>query len=74
MSLKEDGIQKNTQTKLTDLKKRITLVEGQRKALYRKHEKDKIINSKKEKQLEQEVSTAQRSLISSLTTAGSAAQ
>ena len=42
--------------------------------MYRKHEKDKIINSNKEKQLEQEVSTAQRNLISSLTTAGSAAQ
>ena len=64
----EAGGERSTYTKMTDFKKRITLIEGQRKALYTTYEKEKKSNRDREKELVDEVLDAHKDLIESQTT------
>ena len=64
----EAGGERTTYTKMTDFKKKITLIEGQRKAMFTTYEKEKKSNRDKEKDLVDEVLDAQKDLIESQTT------
>ena len=64
----DSGGERSTYTKMTDFKKKITLIEGQRKALFTTYEKEKKSNRDKEKDLTEEVLGAQKDLIKSQTT------
>ena len=64
----EAGGERSTYTKMTDFKKKITLIEGQRKALFTTFEKEKKSNRNKEKDLTEEVLDAQKDLIESQST------
>ena len=60
--------EKTTFTKLTDFKKKISLLEGKRKALYTKFEKEKKRNKERESELGGEIVNAHKDYIKSLTT------
>ena len=60
--------QKNSFNKMVDFKKKISLLEGQRKAMYTKYEKEKMKNKEKEVEIEEEILQNHKDYIKSLTT------
>ena len=61
-------MQKSTFNKMVDFKKKISLLEGQRKAIYTKFEKEKRRNQEKEVEIGGEILQSQKDYIQSLTT------
>ena len=61
-------MQKSTYNKMVDFKKKISLLEGKRKAIYTKFEKEKYRNKMREEQLGGEIINAHKDYIRSLTT------
>ena len=61
-------MQKSTFNKMVDFKKKISLLEGQRKAIYTKYEKEKRRNKEKEMEMGGEILNSHRDYIKSLTT------
>ena len=64
----ENEMHKSTYNKMVDFKKKISLLEGKRKAMYTKFEKEKRRNKEREAQLGGEIVTAHQDYIKSLTT------
>ena len=62
------NMQKSTFNKMVDFKKKISLLEGQRKAIYTKFEKEKRRNQEKEVEIGGEILQSQKDYIQSLTT------
>ena len=60
--------QKSSFNRMVDFKKKISLLEGQRKALYTKYEKEKMKNKEREVDLEEEIIQSHKDYIKSLTT------
>ena len=61
-------MQKSTFNKMVDFKKKISLLEGQRKAIYTKYEKEKRRNKEKEMEIGGEILNSHQDYIRSLTT------
>ena len=61
-------MQKSTFNKMVDFKKKISLLEGQRKAMYTKYEKEKRRNKEKEMEMGGEILNSHQDYIKSLTT------
>ena len=61
-------MQKSTFNKMVDFKKKISLLEGQRKAIYTKYEKEKRRNKEKEMEMGGEILNSHQDYIKSLTT------
>ena len=61
-------MQKSTFNKMVDFKKKISLLEGQRKAIYTKYEKEKRRNKEKELEMGGEILNSHQDYIKSLTT------
>ena len=59
---------KSTFNKMVDFKKKISLLEGQRKAIYTKYEKEKRRNKEKEMEMGGEILNSHQDYIKSLTT------
>ena len=68
MNTAEEAMQKSTYNKMVDFKKKISLLEGKRKAIYTKFEKEKYRNKMREEQLGGEIINAHKDYIRSLTT------
>ena len=68
MNTAEETMEKSTYNKMVDFKKKISLLEGKRKAIYTKMEKEKKINKEREVQLGGDIINAHREYIRSLTT------
>ena len=68
MNTAEETMEKSTYHKMVDFKKKISLLEGKRKAIYTKTEKEKKINKEREVQLGGDIINAHREYIRSLTT------
>ena len=64
----ENEMHKSTYNKMVDFKKKISLLEGKRKAMYTKFEKEKRRNKEREAQLGGEIVAAHQDYIKSLTT------
>ena len=68
MNTAEEMMEKSTYNKMVDFKKKISLLEGKRKAIYTKMEKEKKINKEREAQLGGDIINAHKEYIRSLTT------
>ena len=66
--MSDNDVDKSTYNKMVDFKKKISLLEGKRKAIYTKFEKEKKRNKEREVELGGEIVDAHKAYIKSLTT------